>query len=125
MGVIIMTRPEMLDIFKPNGVDWLHVNKTKHNIYTFHHIHKASKGGKASINNGAILTLYPHGWLNIIETLNKSGREEYRELNKLFLELNKTMAPPCPGYWQEVDGILLYYAERTIDLGQYVRRRTR
>ena len=120
-----MNRPEMIQIYKPNGLDWLRVPQTKKDQFTFHHIIRASKGGKAVVDNGAILVRSSHDWIHIIETMNRYGKEEYKDLSKLFKELNNTKMPPCPDYWNCLHEILDYYVDNTIDLYTFVRRRTR
>ena len=50
---------------------------------TYHHIQEKSKGGKATVENGAILSLENHIWFN------EQTPEVQRELNRRFQEYKK------------------------------------
>ena len=45
---------------------------------TYHHILEKSKGGKATVENGAILSAENHEWFN------KQSKEEQRRMNDMF-----------------------------------------
>jgi hypothetical protein len=50
---------------------------------TYHHIVEKSKGGKATIENGAILSAENHEWFN------KQSEEAQAQMNKMFQEYKK------------------------------------
>lgn len=50
---------------------------------TYHHILEKRKGGKATVENGAILSVENHEWFN------KQTEEVQKELNKKFQEYKK------------------------------------
>lgn len=75
----------------------------KKNILTFHHILEKRNGGKAIWENGALLSLYCHEYLNYLDM---EYNKIYRELNGLFYELNRTYQPPTEDYYKEVKLIL-------------------
>lgn len=102
----------MLTVFKPNGIDWLEVERTKSNYFTYHHIFKACYGGGVTLDNGAILTDMAHKWLHRVE-LNQIAC--YNKLNELFKCLNDTKAPPSVEYWRELKALLEWYGRQVND----------
>jgi len=94
---------------------WMGYRLAEDNPYTFHHIKKKCKGGSKGIDNGAVLTLHAHRDLNVME---KRIPPYYKELNKLFMELNKTKAPPTKEYYKEVNDILRRVS-RMMELSEY------
>lgn len=50
---------------------------------TYHHIKEKRNGGKATVENGAILSVENHEWFN------KQSEEVQKELNKKFQEYKK------------------------------------
>lgn len=93
----------MIEIFEPDGMDWMGYLWTPRNPYTYHHIKEQRNGGKTTINNGAIITDIAHVDLNYYD--NRVNRV-YKELNILFKMLNDTKKPPTKEYFEEVDYIL-------------------
>ncbi len=75
---------ELLDIYKPNGFDWLSYQITKNNILTLHHVIKVADGGLLSKDNAALLTKKSHRGLHICE--NKDFIL-YSEINDFFREI--------------------------------------
>lgn len=108
-----MVRERMLSIYGEGC--WMMYKLDRKNPYTYHHIHEARKGGKVTIDNGAILTRFAHDDLNELE---KYAPYLYRELNGMFKELNGTRKPPTKEYFKEVNGILLR-ANDIIYLSEY------
>lgn len=51
---------------------------------TYHHILEKSKGGKATVENGAILSVENHEWFN------KQSPQKQRELNARFQDYKRT-----------------------------------
>ena len=45
---------------------------------TYHHIRERQHGGKATVENGALLSAENHGWFN------KQSKEAQRQMNELF-----------------------------------------
>jgi len=95
---------ELIDIFQPNGIDWLGDNISEDNPITYHHIVKKACGGRKSLDNGALLTKRSHKYLHSI--LEQKNYETYLKLNDCFKELNKTKQPPTNDYYINVHTIL-------------------
>lgn len=95
----------MLKIYKPLelGVDWLEYKICRPEDLTFHHIVEARNGGQRVLENGAILVRKSHDYLNYLDL---RYNDYYKALNELFMELNKTMMPPTPEYYDEVRYVL-------------------
>lgn len=94
---------EMIEIYKPDGIDWMGYIWTPRNPYTYHHCKELRNNGKTTVRNGAILTNTAHIDLNYYDNrLNHI----YRELNALFMMLNRTNMPPTEEYWEELDYVL-------------------
>lgn len=70
---------EMIKIYKPLDLDWLNYRVTRENPITYHHIVKREHGGLYTIDNGALLSVNGHQYLNVIE---------YKEI-KIYIALNK------------------------------------
>ena len=75
----------------------------KKNILTYHHILEKRNGGLVEWENGALLSLYKHEYLNYLDLYYKNI---YKELNALFYDLNRTYAPPTDEYYDEVKRVL-------------------
>ena len=50
---------------------------------TYHHITEKSKGGKATVENGALLSAENHTWFN------KQSKDKQRQLNEIFQEYKR------------------------------------
>ena len=85
---------QMVEIYKPNGYDWMGAPITKNNPLTYHHIVKR-KEGETSIENGALLTKSSHRKLNILESLDK---DLYDEWQWLFYAINESGYHPVRAY---------------------------
>lgn len=90
---------EMIQIFKPNGIDWMGYRMTEDNPYTFHHIVEKRDGGSLTIDNGAILTEKAHKKLNFYDLFCK---EAYNEYQRLFKIINKSKAPIADEMYEEI-----------------------
>ena len=102
---------EMIELYQPNGIDWMGFQLARHNPYTFHHIKEKCNRGKCDINNGAILTKNGHRLLNILE---KDYPDAYRDYQNLFRRINESKAPISDDLWEDIYGMLLdlfYYQE--------------
>ena len=113
----------MVDIFDPNGMDWMNFALTKDNPYTFHHIHEKHNGGDRSIDNGAILTRKAHDLLNMLE---KFCPDAYDDLQSVFSKINGIKKPVSEEIIQEIDDILYrvlftkeYEFTEEVDLSNY------
>ena len=123
----------MIDIFQPEGIDWMNFALSKNNPYTFHHIVEKSKGGDKSIDNGAILTRKAHTFLHTLENV---CPDAYQDLQNVFVKINETKRPVTQEIVNEIDGILhnllideKYEVLEDIDLtaycGQYYKGKKR
>lgn len=94
---------QMIVIYEPDGIDWMEYNLSRDNPYTYHHIIEKRNGGRRTLDNGAILTQNAHRYLNYLDM---KKHDYYRELNSLFLFLNRTKQPPTEEYYEEVRKVL-------------------
>ena len=94
---------ELIEIFQPNGIDWMGYEQTTNNPYTYRCIKSTRDGGLATINNGAILTINSNWELNVLDN---EYNKVYNELKQLFKELNTTKRPPTNDYYERVEYIL-------------------
>ena len=94
---------DLIEIFKPNGRDWMDYVMTKNNPYTFHHIKEKRNGGKLEVSNGAIITKHAHIYLNHLDV---NYHRIYNELNYMFKQLNMSYKPPTDEYYEEIHHIL-------------------
>ena len=101
----------LIDIFQPEGVDWMNFALARHNQYTFHHIVEKCNGGEKNIDNGAILTRKAHNFLNLLSYL---CPEAYNDLNAVFRKINGTKKPVTKKITDEIDEIMynLLYTEK-------------
>ena len=83
-GKVREIRNRMLEIFGENC--WMGYTLDRKNPFTFHHIFEQRRGGKALLENGAVLTSHAHRDLN---QLDMHQRAMYRDLNILFTEFIK------------------------------------
>ena len=124
----------MVDIFQPEGIDWMNFAIAKGNPFTYHHIVEKCNGGDKSIDNGAILTKHSHSFLH--NTLQKSCPAAYDDLQNVFTKINQTKKPVTDEMIQEIDEILHkifetheYSFDEEVDLspyyGEYYRSRKR
>ena len=123
----------MVDIFQPDGIDWMNFCLAKGNPFTYHHIVEKSNGGDKSLDNGAILTKHAHTLLNMLE---KFCPDAYNDLQQVFAKINSSKKPPAEELIREIDEILYkvlisheYTLMEEIDLsfyvGQYYKGRKR
>lgn len=82
--------PELVNIYKPSGVDWLSYQITRSNILTVHHVIKLADGGILSIDNAALLTKKSHRGLNMCESRDFIL---YSEINDFFMQIISRRAP--------------------------------
>ena len=113
----------MVDIFQPEGIDWMNFALSRDNPFTYHHIVEKSKGGDKSIDNGAILTRRAHTFLH---TLEKVCPDAYNDLQNVFFKINESKKPVLDEYIKEIDEILYkvlisheYEYVEDIDLSNY------
>lgn len=82
---------KMVQIWNMTVIDWMGYTVSQENYFTYHHMNKHSKGGRNTINNGAVLTHYPHQYLHTIEYYEPLI---YREINDIFWEVNLQRTMP-------------------------------
>ena len=76
---------------------------------SYHHIQKREHGGKATIENGALLRVENHAWFH------KQSEEVQRELNKKFQELKKSIDEGREVPVVEVDELDFKYQVRAME----------
>lgn len=96
---------EMIEIYKPDSMDWMQYNITKKNILTLYHIRKICEGGLTTTYNVALLTKSAHRVLNKVESIDK---ELYEAWNELFRLINIAKQPPCSEYISEAAKLKVY-----------------
>lgn len=101
---------EMIKIYKPNDIDWMSYIITTKNSLTFHHINPKNKGGKTTIENGALLTKRAHRDLNIIEELDYALFQDWNELFEFIVKSNS----PLDEYYKEESRKLKQYSKKLI-----------
>lgn len=113
---------EMLEIYKPNGTDWMGYKVSKQNPYTCHHIKEKANDGELTIDNIAILTLQAH---RLLHKLSKLCPEGYRDFQNLFMEINNRRIPLDEEVYSEIYALLLdifyhnaYHVNKTRKLQQ-------
>lgn len=83
---------KLYNIYIPNTkLDWMNYKIDKKADLTFHHIVKKEHGGKATIDNGALLTHNAHNYLHVIEF---KDIETYNYINKMFEIINRQLSEP-------------------------------
>ncbi|MCI7332733.1 MAG: hypothetical protein MSH48_03595 [Mollicutes bacterium] len=92
---------EMIEIYKPNGYDWMGNRISKKNVLTFHHIVKR-KIGRTIKENGALLTQKSHQRLNKLETHNQDLFERWQWL---FIRINCSGMPPSVELISEIQAL--------------------
>ena len=97
------TLRDMIQIFNPDGFDWMNFALTNKNPYTYHHILEREKGGDNSVENGAILTKRAHSFLHLLQWYYP---EAYKDLQRVFRRINLSMRPVTQEYVDEIDDIL-------------------
>ena len=76
---------------------------------TFHHIVKRENGGKAVIENGALLTHNAHNYLHVIEF---KEIETYNYINKMFEIINKQLHEPTSDQRFVIEYLLRQFEDR-------------
>lgn len=100
---------EMLKIYVPySNMDWLNYKLVK-NALTFHHIQKREKGGKAIIENGALLMPVGHQYLHLIEC---KDIEIYITINKIFEIVNNQRSEPTTEQRKIIEYLLRAFEEK-------------
>lgn len=100
---------EMLKIYVPySNMDWLNYTLVKKDL-TFHHIRKREDGGKATIENGALLMPVGHQYLHLIEY---KDIETYIAINKIFEVVNGQKAEPTPEQRQIIEYLLKSFEKK-------------
>lgn len=82
---------QMLQIFKPKGIDWMGYKLTQKNPYTYHHIKERRNGGPETITNGAILTRKAHDDLNELDMYCQEGYEAFQNLFRYINSLQREL----------------------------------
>ena len=94
---------ELIIVHKPNGFDWMNFALTKRNKYTYHHIQERKNGGKVTKKNGAILTVWSHRFLNLLE---KICPDAYEDLQNVFYQINSSELPMNDYFIVMIDTII-------------------
>ena len=95
----------LIKLFGPECfIDRLHLREDTERVYkgkaqykrmkqlTYHHIKEKSKGGKATVENGALLSAENHIWFN------QQPKEKQREMNKAFQDFKASFGINCASF---------------------------
>ncbi len=100
---------EMLKIYVPySNMDWLNYKLVKKNL-TYHHIQKREDGGKATIDNGALLMPVGHQYLHLIEY---KDIDTYIAINKILKIVNIQRNEPTPEQREIIEYLLKAFEEK-------------
>ena len=102
-------------------VDKLHLRPTKERYkskaqykrmkqLTFHHIHKKEFGGKATLENGALLSVENHAWFN------KQSPSKQAELNNIFQQYKLGILEMSNGKVVQVQNIKIDFKMEEYDV---------
>ena len=123
MGVNNRNLKKLINIYKPDGYDWMNFVLTRRNPFTFHHIVSRCEGGEDTIKNGAILTRRAHDLLHLLEYI---CPDAYDDLQEIFIHINDTKNQPSDEIITKIDQILYYVFTKQyydfpidIDLSEY------
>jgi len=105
---------EMIEIYQPNGVDWMGYVVSEHNPYTFHHIVEKRYGGKEEIKNGAILTKKAHEYLNWLDQYCPMAYLEYQCIFRYINDFNG----PIPKHLYDIIYDEIYSLAYEIEYGR-------
>ena len=83
--------------------DWLGYKLQKKDYFSFHHIKPKRDGGKARIDNGAILTSISHPYIHLIES---KDIELYIYINNMLKSINDQRQMPTKQQLLAIDSIL-------------------
>ncbi len=100
---------ELIKIFEITDVDFLGFSITKDNPLQYHHIVFKEKGGKTTLDNGALLTAKAHF------IFHKIVRNNYilsKKITREFKKLNESKTPPDEKYFETINNYLLIYEEK-------------
>lgn len=95
---------DMIETYKPNGIDWMGYKLSKDNPYTCHHIIEKENDGELTVDNAAILTLQAH---RLLHKLSRICPEGYRDFQNLFREINSRKIPLDDDTYSEIYAMLL------------------
>ena len=94
----------MFDRYKTEDEDWMGFKLTDNNTYTFHHIRERRNGGKQELENGAILTIFAHQFLNYLDLHCKRAYNDYQTI---FRRINKNNGPIPDDLLEDIYGMML------------------
>lgn len=104
---------QMLEIYQPDGIDWMGYKVSRKNPYTFHHIQERRNGGRSVISNGAILTKQAHAYLNYLEQFCPMAYDEYQAIFKWINSYNGPIPPDDYEYIYDELYALAYDIEKS------------
>ena len=93
----------MAKIYDTYEYDWLGDEINSLSDLTRHHIVKREDGGENGISNYALLTEKSHIFIHFLED---HYYKEYVYLNKMFLDLNRSLMPPTEKYYEEIHKVV-------------------
>lgn len=78
-------RPESSKVYTGKQADYMRKHQQQLKRLTYHHIVERCKGGKATVENGAILSEENHRWFN------QQSKENQAKMNEAFQELKRKL----------------------------------
>lgn len=94
---------EMINVYNTYEFDWMGDRINSPSDLTRHHIIKKQYNGIDDKSNYALLTTSSHHLIHFLET---NYNKEYKYINNMFLELNKSNKPPTEEYYNEIKSIM-------------------
>ena len=89
----------MVNIYNTYYVDWMGQSISSLSDLTRHHIVKKQNNGEDDINNYALLTTASHHLIHFLEV---KYNKEYKYINSLMLDLNRSNKPPTKEYYDKI-----------------------
>lgn len=93
----------MINKWNMEDTDWLGYKLQNKDYFSYHHIIPKRNGGKATIDNGAILTSISHPYIHIIEN---KDIELYIYINNLLKNINNQRYMPTRQQLMAINSIL-------------------
>lgn len=95
---------ELIEYYKPEGIDWMGYDVFKIQDFTFHHLIKKSDGGLYTFDNGALLNgKTSHPYLHLIEV---KDFDMYSYINNLLKNINTQRFKPTKNQLLAIRAVL-------------------
>lgn len=103
-------RPDSTRVYTGKQLDYMRKHQQQLKRLTYHHIVERCRGGKATRENGALLSEENHRWFN------QQSRQAQAEMNNAFQELKRKIDEARECKIQLVDEIDIGYEIKTAEI---------